>query len=55
MGGLQINYSSRFNVFAHYLLTSAANGFLLESNTHSLQGGLRISLGGSKEGVIEQH
>jgi len=44
MGGLQINYSSKLNVFAHYLLTSSAANFLLESNTHTLQGGIRLSL-----------
>jgi len=55
MGGLQINYSSKLNVFAHYLLTSSAPGFLLESNTHSLQGGIRYSLGSSKEGITERH
>ena len=55
MGGLQINYSSKLNVFAHYLLTSSASNFLLESNTHSLQGGVRISFGTSKEGITERH
>jgi hypothetical protein len=55
MGGLQINYSSRLNVFAHYLLTSSATGFLLDSNTHSLQGGVRVSLGSSKEGITERN
>ena len=55
MGGLQINYSSKLNVFAHYLLTSSAANFLLQSNTHTLQGGIRISLGTSKEGITEQH
>ena len=55
MGGLQINYSSKFNVFAHYLLTSTASNFLLLSNTHTLQGGVRISLGTSKEGLTERH
>ena len=55
MGGLQINYSSKLNVFAHYLLTSSAANFLLESNTHTLQGGIRLSLGSSKEGVTERH
>jgi hypothetical protein len=55
MGGLQINYSSRLNVFAHYLLTSGAANFLLESNTHTLQGGVRLSLGTSKEGITERH
>ncbi len=55
MGGLQINYSSKLNVFAHYLLTSGAANFLLQSNTHTLQGGIRLSLGTSKEGITERH
>jgi hypothetical protein len=55
MGGLQINYSSKLNVFAHYILTSSAANFLLESNTHTLQGGMRLSLGTSKEGITERH
>jgi hypothetical protein len=55
MGGLQINYSSKLNVFAHYILTSGAANFLLESNTHTLQGGIRLSLGSSKEGITERH
>ncbi len=55
MGGLQINYSTKLNVFAHYLLTSSAQGFLIESNTHTIQGGIRYSLGTSKEGITEAH
>jgi opacity protein-like surface antigen len=55
MGGLQINYSTKLNVFAHYLITSSAAGFLIESNTHTLQGGIRYSLGTSKEGITERH
>lgn len=55
MGGLQINYSSKLNVFAHYLLTSSAPNFLLDGNTHTLQGGIRYSLGSSKEGITERH
>ena len=55
MGGLQINYSSKLNVFAHYILTSGAANFLLQSNTHTLQGGVRYSLGTSKEGITERH
>jgi len=54
MAGLQINYSSKLNVFAHWLMTSSASNFLLQSNTHSLQGGVRISLGTSKEGIGER-
>src|SRR5438309_624204 len=55
MAGLQINYSSKLNVFAHWLLTSSASNFQLQSNTHSLQGGVRVSLGTSKEGIGERH
>jgi len=55
MGGLQINYSSKLNVFAHYILTSGAANFLLEGNTHTLQGGVRYSLGSSKEGITDRH
>lgn len=54
MGGLQINYSSKFNVFAQYVLTSSAANFLLESNTHTLQGGVRLAMGTSKEGITER-
>jgi len=54
MGGLQINYSTKLNVFAHYLSTSSAAGFLIQGNTHTLQGGIRYSLGTSKEGVTER-
>ncbi len=55
MGGIQVNYSTKLNVFGHYLLTSSAPGFLLEGNTHTLQGGIRYSLGTSKEGITERH
>lgn len=55
MGGLQINYSSKLNVFGHYLLTSSAPGFLIDGNTHTLQGGIRYSLGTAKEGITERH
>lgn len=55
MGGLQINYSSKLNLFAHYLLTSSAQNFLIEGNTHTLQGGIRYSMGTSKEGITERH
>ena len=55
MGGLQINYSSKLNVFAHYLITSSAPGFLIDGNTHSLQGGIRYSLGSAKEGITGRH
>ncbi|HEX9611624.1 MAG TPA: hypothetical protein VF978_07025, partial [Gemmatimonadales bacterium] len=54
-GGLQINYSSKLNVFANYLITSSSRGFLLDGNTHTLQGGIRYSLGTSKEGISERN
>ena len=55
LGGLQMNYSSRFNIFAQYMLTSSSAEFLLDGNTHSLQAGLRYSLGTSKEGITDRH
>lgn len=55
LGGLQMNYSSRFNIFAQYMLTSSSAEFLLDGNSHSLQAGLRYSLGTSKEGITDRH
>ena len=55
MGGLQVNYSSKLNVFAQYVLTSASSNFLLDSNTHTIQGGVRLSFGTSKEGITDRH
>lgn len=55
MGGLQVNYSTKLNVFAHYMITSSAAGFLIDGNTHTMQGGIRYSLGSSKEGITERH
>jgi Outer membrane protein beta-barrel domain len=55
LGGLQINYSRRLNVFGQYLLTSSGQGFLLDGNTHTLQGGVRYSLGSAREDITEQH
>ncbi len=55
LGGLQINFSRRLNLFGQYILTSAGQGFLLEGNTHTLQGGVRYSLGSSREDITEQH
>ena len=55
LGGLQMNYSARFNIFAQYMLTSSSAEFLLDGNTHSLQAGVRYSLGTSKEGITDRH
>jgi len=51
---VQISYG-KLSVFGQYVLTSSARGFLLDGTTHSLQGGVRYSLGTAKEGVTEQH
>ena len=54
MGGLQIS-QGRLALFGQYLATSASQRFLIDGNTHSLQGGLRFSLGTSKEGITERN
>jgi hypothetical protein len=54
MGGIQIN-NGRLALFGHYLITSAARGFLIEGTTHSIQGGIRYAIGTAKEGVSEGH
>lgn len=53
MGGLDIK-QGRLSIFGHYIVTSAAKGFLIDGNTHTFQGGLRYSLGTSKEGITER-
>jgi hypothetical protein len=50
MGGLQIS-QGKLSLFGHYILTSAAQSFLIQGTTHSFQAGLRYSFGTSKEGV----
>lgn len=54
MGGVQINIG-KLAVFGQYMLTSAASGFLISGSTHSIQGGVRYSLGSSKEDVATSH
>jgi hypothetical protein len=54
MGGVQIN-NGRLAIFGHYLVTSAAQGFLINGTTHTVQGGIRYSIGTSKEGITSQH
>ena len=53
MGGLQISYG-KLTLFGQYIATSAAQGFLIEGNSHTFQGGLRYSFGTSKEGITER-
>lgn len=55
MGGIQMNYSNKLNVFGHYIMTSSSRNFLIEGNTHTLQGGIRISFGSAKEGLTERN
>lgn len=54
MGGVQINIG-KLALFGQYMLTSAASGFLISGASHSIQGGVRYSLGSSKEGVGTSH
>jgi len=51
---VQISYG-KLSVFGQYILTSSARGFLLDGTTHSLQGGVRYTLGTSKEGITERN
>jgi hypothetical protein len=54
MGGVQINVG-KLAVYGQYMLTSAAQGFLISGSTHTIQGGIRYSLGTSKEDVNTAH
>ena len=54
MGGVDIR-QGRLSIFGHYIITSSAKGFMLKGPTHTLQGGVRYSLGTAKEGVTEEH
>ncbi len=53
MGGVDIK-QGRLALYGHYILTSAAANFLIQGTTHSFQGGVRYSLGSSKEGVTDR-
>src|SRR2546427_216381 len=54
MGGVDIR-QGRLSIFGHYIITSSAKGFLLQGPTHTLQGGVRYSLGTAKEEVTQEH
>lgn len=54
MGGFQMN-KGKLALFGQYVVTSSATGFLINGTTHSFQGGLRYSLGTSKEGITERN
>ncbi len=53
MGGVDIK-QGRLALYGHYILTSAAANFLIQGTTHTFQGGVRYSLGSSKEGVTDR-
>jgi hypothetical protein len=53
MGGVDIK-QGRLALYGHYILTSAAANFLIQGTTHTFQGGLRYSLGSSKEGITDR-
>lgn len=54
MGGLDIR-QGRLALYGHYILTSSARGFLIQGVTHTVQGGIRYSLGSSREDVADKH
>ncbi len=53
MGGIDIK-QGRMALYGHYILTSSAATFLIQGTTHTFQGGVRYSLGSSKEGVTDR-
>ncbi len=53
MGGIDIK-QGRLALYGHYILTSAAAGFLIQGTTHTFQGGIRYSLGSSKESITDR-
>jgi len=54
MGGLEAR-QGRLTLYGHYILTSSSRTFLLNGVTHTLQGGLRYSLGSAREDISDQH
>jgi hypothetical protein len=54
MGGLDIR-QGRLSLYGHYILTSAPRGFLIPGVTHTVQGGIRYSLGTSRQDIGDTH
>jgi hypothetical protein len=54
MGGLDIR-QGRLALYGHYILTSSARGFLIQGVTHTVQGGIRYSLGSAREDISDKH
>jgi hypothetical protein len=53
MGGIDIK-QGRLALYGHYVLTSSAANFLIQGTTHTFQGGIRYSLGSSREGITDR-
>lgn len=53
MGGVDIK-QGRLALYGHYILTSSAASFLIQGTTHTFQGGIRYSLGSSRENITSQ-
>ena len=53
MGGIDIK-QGRLALYGHYILTSSARGFILDGTTHTIQGGIRYSIGSAKEDLNER-
>jgi hypothetical protein len=54
MGGIEVR-QGRLALYGHYILTSAQAGFVFTGVTHTIQGGIRYSIGSSREDVSAQH
>ncbi|HTY05454.1 MAG TPA: hypothetical protein VMC86_02965 [Gemmatimonadales bacterium] len=54
MAGVQINFG-RLGLFGQATVTSSAQQFMLDGPTFTVQGGIRYSLGSSKEDITDQN
>ncbi len=54
MGGVDVR-CGRLALFGQYVITSARKAFLLQGPSHTFQGGIRYSLGRSKDDVTDRH
>ena len=54
MAGIDVR-QGRMSLYGHYILTSAVNTFLISGVMHTFQGGIRYSLGSSREDPTDEH
>jgi hypothetical protein len=54
MGGIEVRQGP-LALYGHYILTSSERGFVFSGVTHTIQGGIRYSIGSSREDVSGQH